>query len=209
MANSKSAQTIRLFKNPVLEYFSHIHPATPPVVFAPVIAYFLYQSFMEHHALITLPLWSLGVLAWTLLEYTMHRFVFHYQPKTAFGKRVIFLSHGVHHDYPQDATRLVMPLLVSVPLAFFFYYLFQFLFPAYYQALYAGLVSGYLAYDCLHFAFHHFSMKGRLASYLRSYHWRHHFEEQDSRYGVSTPLWDLVFGTYPKESLEKDFSQAA
>jgi sterol desaturase/sphingolipid hydroxylase (fatty acid hydroxylase superfamily) len=31
---------------------------------------------------------------------------------------------------------------------------------------------------------------------LRAYHQRHHHEHAQSRFGVSSPLWDLVFGTY-------------
>lgn len=201
---SNKNESIRLFKNPILEFFSHIHPATPHVVFIPVVLYFLYQAHFEQPVYINAPLWIIGVLMWTLLEYTMHRFVFHWNPTSETGKKVVFLLHGVHHDYPRDATRLVMPLLVSVPLAFLFYFLFQLVFAPYNTALFAGLVSGYLAYDFLHFAFHHFTMRGRLASYLKLCHLKHHYNDPDSGYGVSSPLWDFVFRTMPEDVKNKE-----
>ena len=201
---SNRNETIRLFDNAFLEYFSHIHPATPFIVFLPAIAFFLFRAEMNLSFYVVIPLWTLGVLLWTLLEYTMHRFVFHYHPKSDLGKRMVFLLHGVHHDYPRDATRLVMPLLVSVPLAFFFYFLFYSLFAPYHEALFAGLVSGYLAYDFLHFAFHHFAMKGRFANYLKVCHLKHHYTDPDSGFGVSSPLWDFVFRTVAKDIENKE-----
>jgi hypothetical protein len=63
------------------------------------------------------------------IEYIIHRWAFHYEPKTEWGKSTL-LVHGIHHDYPKDATRLVMPLLVSVPLA-----LFSFTFSHWYSAI--------------------------------------------------------------------------
>jgi sterol desaturase/sphingolipid hydroxylase (fatty acid hydroxylase superfamily) len=138
-----------------------------------------------------------GILQWTFLEYVLHRFVFHYQPQSRWGQRLHFFIHGVHHDYPRDATRLVLPLPASLPLAGFFYGLFQWAYGSYHDMIFSGLVSGYLAYDCLHYAFHHFAMKSPVANYLKAYHLKHHFIDPDTGYGVSTPLWDFVFRTSP------------
>ena len=113
---SNKDETVRLFKNPVLEYFSHIHPATPLVVFLPVVAWTLYGSMVGNAWMQSIGVWTsvgafvLGTLAWTLVEYMIHRWVFHIEPTTDLGKRVHFLVHGIHHDYPRDSTRLVMPL---------------------------------------------------------------------------------------------------
>ena len=120
---SNKNETIPLFKNPFLEYFSHIHPITPVVVYVPVIVITAYLGLQK----VTVPVFLLaflgGILLWSITEYTIHRWAFHYAPKSEAGKKAHFLVHGIHHDYPRDATRLVMPLLVSVPLALHFLFL--------------------------------------------------------------------------------------
>ncbi len=111
------------------------------------------------------------------------------------GKTLHFLVHGVHHDYPQDASRLVMPPILSVPLALFFYGLFLMIFGRLAPAAFAGLLFGYLCYDMIHYATHHFSMKRGVWLWLKQYHMRHHYKDDHAGYGVSSPLWDYVFRT--------------
>jgi len=191
-------ESVRLFRNNFLEYFSHIHPATPAVVYIPVAAIISYFGLSRITPGNFILMFLLGILFWSLLEYIIHRFVFHYQPKTDLGKRIHFLSHGVHHDYPRDRTRLVMPLLVSLPLAIIFYFVFLFLFgPNYYLPAFAGLLIGYVAYDSIHYATHHWKMTGPVGRYLKDYHLKHHYVNPDSAYGVSNPFWDYVFFTVP------------
>lgn len=195
---SNKDETIRLFKNPVLEYFSHIHPITPVVVYLPVTLYMLYLGFGAVSILYGLLCFAGGILTWTLFEYAFHRWVFHYHPKSGLGKKMHFLVHGIHHDYPRDSTRLVMPLLVSVPLAILFYFLFNWAFGVYHYNLFAGFVFGYIAYDSIHYATHHMRMNGKIGKFLKEYHLRHHFSDDHTAYGVSNPLWDHVFSTTPK-----------
>lgn len=196
---STKDESIRLFKNPVLEYFSHIHPIIPLLVYFPVVIVSLYfgtQDKVLHYAILT---FIAGLFIWTLLEYLIHRFVFHYHPKSETGKRISFLIHGVHHGYPRDKTRLVMPLPVSVPLAILLYFAFKFIFGEYYLTYYAGLVFGYLCYDYIHYATHHFPMKKGIGKFLKVYHLKHHFRNENKSFGVSSPLWDYVFGTTPED----------
>ncbi len=206
---SNKDETIPLFKNPVLEYFSHIHPITPVIVFVPVIVWMMVLSFGE------VPLWStivfflVGILAWTLTEYTIHRFAFHIHPTTKLGKKVHFLVHGIHHDYPRDSTRLVMPLLVSVPLAVIFFWAFKGAFSPHHHSLYAGFLFGYVAYDSIHYATHHFPMTNRFGRFLKEYHMKHHFVDDHTAYGVSNPLWDYVFNTVPEWARRRGKAPAA
>jgi len=195
---SNRDESVRLFKNPVMEYFSHIHPATPLVVYLPIIAVALYSGFKDTNPLNGTLTFLAGIVIWTLLEYTIHRFAFHYHPKSEMGKRIHFLVHGVHHDYPRDSTRLVMPLPVSIPLAVIFYIVFQALFGNLYLTYFAGLVFGYVAYDSIHYATHHFPMKKGIGKFLKEYHLRHHYNDQNKAFGVSNPLWDYVFFTVPE-----------
>jgi sterol desaturase/sphingolipid hydroxylase (fatty acid hydroxylase superfamily) len=194
---SNRDESVRLFKNPVMEYFSHIHPATPLIVYLPVIGVALYFGFLNRNPLYAVLAFLAGIFIWTLLEYTIHRFAFHFHPASETGKKIHFLVHGVHHDYPRDSTRLVMPLPVSIPLAVIFYLLFTVLFGDFYLTAFAGLVLGYVAYDSIHYATHHFPMKKGIGKFLKEYHLRHHYNDPNKAFGVSNPLWDYVFRTVP------------
>ncbi len=105
---SNKDETIRLFDNAFLEYFSHIHPVTPVVVFTPVVLWAMWMGFFEVSIITLIVLFFAGVLFWTLTEYVIHRWAFHYPPKSDIGKKIHFLVHGIHHDYPRDSTRLVI-----------------------------------------------------------------------------------------------------
>jgi len=196
---SNKDESIRLFKNPILEFFSHIHPITPIVVYTPVIMYFGWQGLVHTGFGWLVVFFGIGVICWTLLEYFLHRFAFHYEPTTSWGKYLHFLSHGIHHDYPRDSTRLVMPLLVSVPIAIITHTVFNVVFGVYYYAAFSGIVFGYVSYDSIHYATHHFQMKWRIGKFLKSYHLKHHYSDSRTGYGVSNPLWDYIFGTSPKQ----------
>lgn len=200
---SNKNETIPLFKNSFLEYFSHIHPITPVVVYVPVILLTGYYGFTNVSITNGILTFLFGILFWTITEYSIHRWAFHYEPKSDSGKKIHFLVHGIHHDYPRDATRLVMPLLVSVPLATMFYFAFYYLFGAYHLIIFSGFVLGYVSYDSIHYATHHMPMKSKIGNFLRVYHLRHHYEDEFSAYGVSNPLWDYIFRTVPRYLLDE------
>jgi sterol desaturase/sphingolipid hydroxylase (fatty acid hydroxylase superfamily) len=146
----------------------------------------------------------LGLFLWTLAEYTLHRFVFHFPAKGKKMERIVFLFHGIHHAQPQIKTRLVMPPVVSIPLAALFYGLFVLVFnvifknPLWVAPVFSGFIIGYLVYDLTHYATHHFPMRSGYAKFIKRYHMQHHYKTPDKRFGVSSPLWDMVFGTKPE-----------
>lgn len=216
---SNKDQSVRMFRSGFLEKLSHVHPAVPHVIFLPVIGYMLYlghqaQMGLGRGALLFLS----GLVAWTLSEYLLHRFVFHVSPEvekethrivsrlgpneavipalTSWRQIRYFVAHGVHHDFPNDSTRLVMPPGVSIPLAFLFYYAFRLAVGAtYVPSLFAGFVVGYLIYDTTHHAVHHFRLRSKLGQYLKKHHFRHHYQDAGKNFGVSSPLWDGCIGT--------------
>jgi sterol desaturase/sphingolipid hydroxylase (fatty acid hydroxylase superfamily) len=201
-----------MFESDLLEKFTHIHPATPLVIYVPMTGWMLYLAAARGISVGAIALFFLsGIAIWTFVEYAMHRFVFHYEPRSFWGKRLHFMAHGVHHDYPQDATRLVMPPLVSLPLAVLFFVLFQLIFGRVAPAAFAGLLVGYLFYDMLHYATHHLPMKSGVWLFLKRYHLRHHYQDDHAGYGVSSPLWDHVFGTSsaPNERVAPDDASRA
>src|SRR5438105_11392519 len=97
---SLSNESARLFKSDLMEFFSHVHPATPLVLYVPVIIYMLYLAFWQRRLsiLAVAGLFLVGALIWSLLEYVIHRYVFHYEPTSRVGKQLHFIVHGVHHD---------------------------------------------------------------------------------------------------------------
>jgi dihydroceramide fatty acyl 2-hydroxylase len=200
-------ETTRMFENELLERFSRIHPATPFVAWLPVVAWMFYRSSVVRADLslgATVGLFLGGLLSWTFAEYILHRYVFHWVNDTPRGKRIHFLLHGVHHDFPNDKDRLVMPLLTSVPFAVIFYSLFVFMMGTRLaEPFFAGFVIGYLGYDGTHYAVHHFKPRTRLGKWVRRHHMLHHHNDHEGGFGVSTPLWDLVFRTMPKTKREK------
>ena len=197
---SNKNETVRMFDSDFMEFFSRVHPATPLVIYLPVVGYMLYVSLWQRQlsVIAVTALFLLGVLLWTLIEYLIHRYLFHYEPKTRWGKQLHFVIHGVHHDYPNDARRLVMPPAVSIPLAFLFYGLFLLVFGRLTPTVFAGLVFGYVCYDMLHYATHHLAMKRGVWLWLKQYHLRHHFKDDHVGYGISSPLWDYIFRTTRK-----------
>jgi sterol desaturase/sphingolipid hydroxylase (fatty acid hydroxylase superfamily) len=201
---------IRLFKSDFLEFFTHITPAVVLAIWLPVSAFFLGRALWTSRGGPAFPAgipggFVLGLFLWTFAEYTLHRFVFHYTPRGAAQEKIVFLFHGIHHAQPQCKTRLVMPPVVSIPMAFLFYGLFALAAgrllsaPALVDPLMSGFIAGYLAYDMTHYATHHFPMRRGVLKYLKRYHMAHHYKTPDRRFGVSSPLWDFVFGTRPVE----------
>ena len=197
---SNKNESVPMFESRFLEFFSHVHPATPVILYVPVIVYLLYRAFAYAKMSIAavIPLFLIGVLMWTLLEYIVHRYVFHYEPKSRVGRMLHFIIHGVHHDYPNDASRLVLPPVISIPMAVLFYFLFAFTFRRFAPAISAGFGVGYVCYDMIHYATHHFAMQSRVGLWLKQYHLRHHYKDHEVGFGVSSPLWDYVFRTTRK-----------
>jgi sterol desaturase/sphingolipid hydroxylase (fatty acid hydroxylase superfamily) len=216
---SNKDESVRIFKSDFLEWFTYVHPVVPHLIFVPVTAFVLYLSYAAGVGPARIALLFVGGLVlWTLAEYLVHRFIFHTTPEleeevrqivsglgpgeaalpklTSFRQRHYFLAHGVHHDYPNDSKRLVLPPSVSIPLAVLFFAAFSLAFgSASGPAIFGGFVIGYLIYDTVHYAVHHFSLHGRVMLYLKKKHLRHHYQDSRRDFGVSTPLWDWILRT--------------
>ncbi len=192
--------SIRLFENDLLERLSHVHPITPLLVWAPIALWLLVRSFSVY-ALEPLPVAAValaGMFTWTLSEYCLHRYLFHFPAKSRAGKWLVFLFHGNHHADPKDKTRLVMPPAGAIPIMALLYLLFGLFIPQpWIQPFCGGFIIGYLIYDYIHYATHHFPMRNRAAKFLKHYHLKHHFSGDGGRFGVSSPLWDRIFRTDP------------
>ena len=134
-----------LFKSDFLNFFSRVHPAIPAVIFLPVVVAMEWVGVDRGYAAWQLALLTLaGVGVWTLTEYWLHRLVFHWEPDNAFGRRMHFIIHGIHHDHPNDKMRLVMPPSVSIPLAALFFFAFWLILGDAAFPVFGGFLLGYL-----------------------------------------------------------------
>ena len=198
----------RMFKSGFFEAFSKVHPIVPALIFVPIMLWAL-VSGTQALGLLVIPAVLGGLFFWTITEYVLHRFLFHIAPTNLLSRIIYVYLHGIHHHYPDDHFRLVMVPAVSLPLALMFWSLFAAVLPATWVAgAFAGLAIGYLAYDYCHLATHHIKIpRGAWAKPLaavlsgqRKRHLRHHFGNHDYGFGVSTGLWDHVFGTVDPEA---------
>jgi|SRR5215470_1680334 len=189
---------VRLFRSEALERLSHVHPATPMLLWAPVVAWLLWRSVVVERLEVAtvIALGTAGLIAWSFAEYVLHRFVFHLTSTSPCARRLQFVMHGIHHHDPDDSTRWLMPPVPAMAGAAALFALARIsLGPALVQPFFAGFVIGYLIYDYTHFAVHHAGVRTRLGRYLRRQHLLHHFATPYARWGVTSPLWDWIFGT--------------
>ena len=204
-----SKEPMRLFKSDLLEFFTHIHPAVVPIIWVPVVVGLAVYGLLrrpEGASWLYFPITAMaGLILWTLTEYGLHRFVFHFKPRNKWQEKLTFLFHGIHHTQPMVKSRLVMPPVVSIPLALLFYELFGFVVgtlfgqPHWIYPLFAAFLAGYILYDMTHYGIHHFNWKSSYLIMLRTNHMRHHWKTQDKRFGVTNTFWDMCFGTRVKE----------
>ena len=183
----------RMFESEFFEFFSKVHPRTPFLFWIPVAGGLLAHSLYTGR---TTPLESaallpLGFFTWQLLEYWIHKKIFHTWPGIT--------GHGFHHTYPDDDNRLVMPLTLSITLGSLIggaLYLLQrpdFTIPAW-----VGLVFGYLWYDFLHWSTHHRQPLTKWGRRLRGHHMAHHFADPDKNFGISHTWMDRLLGSQMK-----------
>jgi 4-hydroxysphinganine ceramide fatty acyl 2-hydroxylase len=189
----------RLFKSSILEFGTHTHPIAVLALYVPVCAFLIwyFHSHINPSFFILAGVFAAGLFSWTFFEYILHRYIFHFVNDTKWAQRFHFLIHGVHHEYPKDKTRLVMPPLASVVIAVVFYLFFRVVLSSYVYIFFSGFITGYMCYDMIHYILHAYRPAKNFTKFLWEYHNIHHFRHPDKAYGVSTPIWDFVFGTYP------------
>ncbi|CAA6824766.1 MAG: Fatty acid hydroxylase [uncultured Aureispira sp.] len=207
---SAKNESPRMFENDILDYFSRAHPITVPIIFVPIILYFIYSAFNLGLTLTGFAgMFFAGILVWTLFEYFLHRYLFHLQIDSDWGRRMHFMIHGCHHDYPNDAMRLVIPtgasLFLAVMMYWFFYFFVVYLFGGsmgMHHGFFASFVIGYVTYDMMHYATHYAKFKNKWFRDIQKNHLDHHYVDHDKGFGLSNVFWDRVFGT-DQESIKK------
>jgi sterol desaturase/sphingolipid hydroxylase (fatty acid hydroxylase superfamily) len=186
----------RMFGYSFLEWFTCAHPRSLIAAYLPGGLLLLGLGVRAGVSLAaTLGWYLVGLAIWSFLEYVIHRFSFHLTPHNRLQVVFGYLIHGVHHAYPEDSRRWVMPLVVTMPVGAAILGLLWLGLGAPALTAFAGVMHGYLAYDTLHYSIHARPMRSRLGIYLRKHHLQHHYATPERNFGVSTPFWDFVFRT--------------
>lgn len=159
----------------------------PPIVLVSTALAFLSSS--PPHLATWLAVYGIGLAGWTLIEYFLHRAVFHHAP---------FLSrlHEEHHNNPQELSGT--PVWASVSLGLIVVAIPSWAILGFNQAtaLTAGMATGYLWYVFVHHTTHHWQPHpGSYLYWVRLRHAGHHYGSHDGNFGVTSGVWDFVFGT--------------
>ena len=199
---AENAGTERLFRNPVLERLSRSHIGVPVGLFVAYAIGLLCWSTTQTvvSPLFTVGLFLAGWLAYSWVEYQIHRRVFHLATTTELRKRFQYTMHGVHHHHPKDKDRLAMPPVLSIALATLLLIFFRALMGDYAFAFTAGFLVGYAAYLLVHYLVHIHRPPKNLFRTLWINHSIHHYRDGEIIFGVSSPLWDHVYGTMERKS---------
>jgi len=153
--------------------------------------------YQQRNAGAILLLLAAGVFAWSLLEYFLHRYVFHWTQVSEPWKSLASGLHMAHHRSSDQADLIVAPPVVAILFGGLVYLIFAAICRSWSAAalIESGLFTGYVAYEWVHYGAHRFKWKKGFGKYLQQYHLRHHFKNPNKSFGVTSPLWDYVFKT--------------
>lgn len=197
----KNKGQARLFHSGILEMLSKTHPVVIYSIYFPLIAFMLWYGAAHYgySPLREAGLFLGGLLFWTLFEYIMHRYVFHMVAESELGKKFSYTMHGVHHEYPRDKDRLFMPPVPSVIISSIVFGLMFLVMGWQALAFFPGFIFGYMLYASMHYAIHAYAPPKFMKALWRNHH-LHHYKTPDKGFGVSSVLWDVVFGTVPDKN---------
>ena len=196
----KNKGRARIFENKYLEMMTKTHPFVIYAMYFPVIIYMLYFGATGKGVPVGMEalIFVAGLFFWTLFEYIAHRYLFHWAANSIGSKRFVYILHGVHHEYPRDKMRLFMPPVPSVIVASAIFSIMYLAMGWYALSFFPGFIFGYLLYGSMHYAIHAFAPPRLLKALWRNHH-LHHYKAPDKGFGVSSVLWDVVFGTLPEK----------
>jgi sterol desaturase/sphingolipid hydroxylase (fatty acid hydroxylase superfamily) len=192
----------KLFNNPMIEKLTRTNVAVPVSIFFLYAAGLLFWSVTETSISIwaTVGLFFLGWFVFTWVEYNVHRYLFHIPTTTPARKRFQYVMHGVHHEYPKDKDRLAMPPLLSIVISTTLLIVIQMIFKDYSFSALAGFLVGYASYLSVHYIIHAYPPPRNFLKALWRNHVMHHYRDGEVAFGVTTPFWDHVYGTYRRTS---------
>lgn len=196
----------QLFRNQYLEMLTKTHPLVIWGMYVPIMAYFLYLGYarFEFTMIRVVLTFFGGMFFWTFFEYLMHRFAFHWVADSERAKKFIYVMHGNHHHFPRDRERLFMPPVPSLIIASVIFLIMYFIMDKSVFMFFPGFILGYLLYGTMHYAIHAWNPPVKWMKPLWRNHHLHHYKNDHKGFGVSTTIWDRVFGTMFDLKKEKE-----
>lgn len=193
----KREGTTQLFDNKIIEYLSRTHISVPLTLYSVISATmgwyaFSYTNLGNNNILL---LFGLGIFSFTFVEYWLHRSIYHMETDTEFKTKFQYTMHGVHHEFPKDKTRLALPPALAIIIALVLFPIFFVLMGEGAYAFFPGFLVGYTGYLTVHFCVHAYAPPKNFFKHLWINHAVHHYRDGEAVFGVSSPLWDYVFGT--------------
>lgn len=196
----------RLFKNDFLEALTKANPLVIWGMYIPIMTFIIYTAATKYNyrtGTILLVFFG-GMFFWTLFEYIAHRYIFHWVPKTPGATKFVYTLHGNHHHYPRDRQRLFMPPVPSLLISSTLFGLMYLIMRSYVFMFFPGFLFGYLMYGTMHYAIHAWNPPFKWMKGLWRNHHLHHYKNEHNGYGVSSTIWDHVFGTMFDLKKEKE-----
>ncbi len=138
-----------------------------------------------------------GVVLWTFLEYCIHRWLGHKHRNNPFAAEHI--RHHSQGNYFAPPWKKAGAAVVVAALLFFPSW--AVVGPIVGGAFTVGFVACYLTYEVVHRRQHTHAGLGPYGRWLRRHHFFHHFADPSKNHGVTTPIWDWVFGTLAQPSV--------
>jgi sterol desaturase/sphingolipid hydroxylase (fatty acid hydroxylase superfamily) len=198
--------TKQLFENPILEKLSRTHISVPLIIFFSYAGVLLYWNTQQTSLGLgtTILLFFVGLISFTWVEYMVHRYVFHMNTFTEIRAKMQYTMHGVHHEFPKDKDRLAMPPLLSVTIGTVLLLIFKVIMGDFVFAFLPGFMVGYASYLAVHYMVHAYPPPKNFLKALWLNHSIHHYKEGEIVFGVSSPLWDYIYGTMKLKEGNKD-----
>jgi sterol desaturase/sphingolipid hydroxylase (fatty acid hydroxylase superfamily) len=190
------------FNNPVLERLTRTSTAVPVSIFTSLSVFLMVWGFMysQYSPFTQVMAFIIGLLLFTLVEYLVHRYLFHMITNTRLREKIQYAFHGVHHEFPKDTGRLAMPPIASVAITTMLFFTFRKIMGDYTFGFLPGFISGYSLYLIVHYVVHAYQPPKNIFRMLWINHGIHHYKDHERAFGVSSPLWDYIFRTTPKKS---------
>lgn len=195
----------KMYENPIMEFLSISGPKMMItyhlIIICTLLIIGIRTLYPANSWLLLIGIFVSGLIIWSITEYIMHRFIFHFERDNKIVKAFHFAMHGYHHEKPNDENRLFMPPVPATLFLLVFFALFYLIIGVYAWIFLPGFELGYLLYSFIHYSIHTRKAPMPLKD-LWHHHILHHYKTPEKAYGVSSRFWDRVFRTMPEDQMK-------